>query len=141
MAEDLRVIIKLARHEVDERRRALAALFEQEQAVVDRQQALARELQTEQDVAAQDATGVGYLYGAYHLRYVQRRDSLAAALAEVRAAIDGARDLLAESFRQLKTYEVAQAQRERREREEAEHKERIFLDEVGQIAHQRHQTE
>jgi flagellar biosynthesis chaperone FliJ len=51
--------------------------------------------------------------------------------------VELARDELAEAFRQHKTYEITQANRDRRAQEEADRQEQIVLDDVGQEIHRR----
>jgi flagellar export protein FliJ len=130
-AKGLKTLIRLARWEVDERRRALSALQAREDEIVAMLEAMSKQLPEEQSVAAGDATGAGFLYGAFANAWVERRDQVISMLVQIRAQVEQARDALAEAFRQQKTYELTQAARERREREEADRKEQAVLDETG----------
>lgn len=136
-AKGLKTLIRLSKFEVDEKRRVLTALQNQEERILHDIAASEMRLRQEQELAAADATGVGFLYGAYHRAWMERRQAMLGALQAVRQQIEAARDDLAEAFRTQKTYEVTQANRERREREEANHKEQLFLDEVGMTQHRR----
>lgn len=133
----LKTLIRLSKFKVDEKRRELTALQNREEKILADLAADEQRLRHEQQVAAQDAAGVGYLYGAYHQAWMARRDAFHAALAKVRQEIEGIRDELAELFREQKTYELTQANREKREREEQDRKEQLFLDEIGQNLHMR----
>lgn len=140
-AKGLKTLIRLAKFDVDEKRRLLTALQNQEDQILqDIAQSEVR-LRQEQELAARDATGIGFIYGAYHRAWMAERQTLFARLATMRTQIEIARDALAEAFRTQKTYEVTQANRERREREEADRKEQVFLDEIAQTQHRRRETE
>jgi flagellar FliJ protein len=133
----LKTLIRLSKFNVDEKRRVLTALQAREDQILDDIERSKQQLKDEQRVAAQDSTGVGFIYGAYHRAWMGVRDDQDRALAAVRQQIEGARDELAEAYREQKTYEISQAAREKREQEEADRKEQIFLDEVGATIHRR----
>jgi flagellar FliJ protein len=130
-AKGIKTLIRLSKFNVDEKRRVLTSLQTAEDQILADIDHAEHRLVEEQKIAAADATGVGYLYGAYHRAWRDHRNQQDRALMNVRAQIEAARDDLAEAYRQLKTYEVTQANREKQEREEANRKEQIFLDEVG----------
>ncbi len=136
-AKGLKTLIRLSKFNVDEKRRTLTALQTREDAIIEEIRQGEEQLKREQELAAADATGVGFAYGAFHKAWMVRRDMMRQALAAVRQQIEVARDELAEAFREQKTYEVTQANREKREREEADRKEQIFLDEIGLNMHRR----
>ena len=136
-AKGLKTLIRLSKFNVDEKRRLLTALQAREDQILEEIERSKQQLKDEQRIAAEDSTGVGFLYGAYHRAWMGKRDEQDRALAAVRHQIEGARDELAEAYRQQKTYEVTQAAREKREQEEADRKEQIFLDEVGATTHRR----
>lgn len=136
-AKGLKTLIRLSKFNVDEKRRVLTQLQAREEHVIEEIRKGEEQLKHEQQLAAEDSTGVGFAYGAYHQAWMKKRDLMHQALAAVRAEIEKAREELAEAFRELKTYEVTQANREKREREEADRKEQIFLDEVGLTMHRR----
>jgi flagellar FliJ protein len=130
-AKGLKTLVRLSKFNVDEKRRVLTALQAEEDRIIATIDQAEHRLKEEQKIAAADSTGVGFLYGAYHRAWRQQRNQQDLALMTVRAQIEGAREELAEAYRELKTYEITQATREKREREEADRKEQIFLDEVG----------
>ncbi len=140
-AKGLKTLIRLSKFNVDERRRVLVALQNAEDQVLAEIDSHDHRLKEEQRLAAQDATGVGYLYGSYHRAWMDRRENLLRSLAALRQQIEAARDALAEAYREQKTYEITQKERERREAEERDRKEQAFLDELGQQMHQRKKDE
>jgi flagellar FliJ protein len=137
-AKGLKTLIRLSKFTVDEKRRTLTALQEREEQILAEIEAAERQLQHEQQVARDDPAA-GMYFGRFLTAWKERRAALEQALAAVRRQVEQARDELSEAFRELKTYEVTQANRERREREELDRKEQIFLDEIGQNTHLRRQ--
>lgn len=132
MGKDLHTVIRLAKYEVDEKRRALGEILEREHQIEQAQAHVERQRDHEEATARADPAGVGMAWGGYVRRYMDERDNLAAMLASVREAIEAAREELADSYRRLKTYEQAQAARDRRAREEQDRKDQAALDEMAQ---------
>ncbi|MCR6629795.1 MAG: hypothetical protein NVV74_06935 [Magnetospirillum sp.] len=117
-AKGLKTLIRLSKFNVDEKRRTLTALQAREDQILADIRQAEQQLLYEQQVAAADATGAGLGYAAFHKAWMARQHAMHQALALVREQIEQARDELAEAFREQKTYEVTQANREKREREE-----------------------
>lgn len=136
-AKGLKTLIRLSKFTVDERRRVLTALQDAEDQVIAEIAKAERQLKDEQRLASEDSTGIGYLYGAYQGAWMNRRENLERSLHALREQIEAARDALTEAFRELKTYEITQKERDRQEREEQDRKEQAALDEMGQQMHQR----
>lgn len=137
----LPTLIRLAKFDVDEKRRVLTTLQTREDSVVAAMAAAQEELARERQVAAADPEGAGLLFGAYAAAWLTRRANMERSLAVLRKEIEKARDELAEAFRQQKTYEITQANRERRAREEADRKEQAALDEIGLNLYRRREKE
>lgn len=135
----LKTLIRLAKWDVDDKQRVLVALQGREDEILAAIRHAEERLVAEQQVASQDAMGVGYVYAAFANAWLARREQLMQALDHVRMEIAKARDDLSEAFNRLKTYEITQRERERREREELEKKEQAFLDETGLNIHRRRQ--
>jgi flagellar export protein FliJ len=136
-AKGLKTLIRLSKFNVDEKRRVLTALQTREDEVLAEIRRAEEQLVREQEMARENPATVGFAFPAFFRAWQRNREGLEQALAVVREQIEVARDELAEAFREQKTYEVTQANRERREREEADRKEQIFLDEVGLTMHRR----
>ncbi|MGE4278439.1 MAG: flagellar FliJ family protein [Magnetospirillum sp.] len=139
-AKGLKTLIRLSKFDVDEKRRVLTALQNQEEQILHDILQSEVQLRKEQELASSDAIGVGFIYGAYHRAWMDQRQMLFNRLATIRQQIELARDELAEAFRTQKTYEVTQANRERREQQELDRKEQAFLDEVAQTQHRRREN-
>jgi flagellar export protein FliJ len=141
MAKGLKTLIRLAKWAVDEKRKVLTALQAREEEMIAALDQHERQLAEEQRIAAADATGVGFVYGAYASAWLNRKAEMEMRLLNLRHQIEAARDDLAEAFRQQKTYEITQANREKRERAEAERKEQVRLDEIGLNVFRRREKE
>ena len=135
---DLRPLIRYHKWRLDEKQRALAELRNHEDQIVAEGERLEEAIKAEQHTAAGNFE-VSFGYGNFARAAIGRRERIAQALAGVRARIATAADELAEAFREVKTYELAQEERDKREAEERRHKENIVLDETAQIGHRRRQ--
>lgn len=135
-AKGLKTLIRLSKFNVDEKRRTLTALQTREDQVIAEIRAAEEQLVREQHAASENQA-FAFAFPAFYRAWAQQRQALEQALMAVRQQIEVARDELAEAFREQKTYEVTQANREKREREEADRKEQIFLDEIGLNMHRR----
>lgn len=140
-AKGLKTLIRLSKFNVDEKRRTLTALQNREDQVLAEIRSAEMRLAYEQKMAQDNPSTVGFAFPNFYRAWTQKRMALEQALMAVRQQIETARDELAEAFREQKTYEVTQANREKREREEADRKEQIFLDEVGLTMHRRKEQE
>jgi flagellar FliJ protein len=140
-AKGLKTLIRLSKWNVDEKQRVLVALQGREDQILAAIHEAEQSLIREQQVASQDAAGVGFAYAAFANAWLARREQLMQMLEQVRQEINRARDELAEAFNQLKTYEITQKERERRAQAEMDKKEQAFLDEIGLNIHRRKDKE
>jgi len=133
----LATLIRLSKWTVDDKRRILTALQAREDEILADIAAAEAQLIAEQRAAAEDAIGVGFVYGAYARFWLDRRAQFESMLAQIRAEIVRAEDELSEAFNQLKTFEITERERARRATEERDRKEQAFLDEIGLNIHRR----
>ncbi|TNE66675.1 MAG: hypothetical protein EP335_03010 [Alphaproteobacteria bacterium] len=139
MASRLDNIIRLRKWELDEQRRILAELQAQEDAIIDRIDML------EAEVAEQARHGGGlevsavtlgaYLEGARR-RHAQFEDALRKKSEEVGEQ----QDKVAETFRELKTFEIARDQETKRKQTKEAKEEQAAFDELGIQAHAREEA-
>ncbi len=141
MAKGIKTLVRLSKWNVDEKQRLLVALQGREDEILDWIRQSEVQLKEEQRIAAEDATGFGFGYGAFASAWLGRRQQLFAMLELVRAEIMRAREELAVAFNELKTYEITQRERERRIQSEIDKKEQSFLDEIGLNIHRRREHE
>jgi flagellar FliJ protein len=132
----LAALIRLHRWRLDEKRRELAELERLEDRLLESVRQLDREVAAEQAFAQQANMG-GLSYGGFAAGIIVRRERLAASMAEIRQQMDVKTEEISEVFRELKRYEIARDQREKREQIEADRRAQAALDEVSLIQHQR----
>lgn len=137
---DLSSLIRLRRWQLDEKRRALTEL----QGFADRLSAergrLDMEVATEAAIAAETFEGQR-AYPAYARAAMQRRDQIEKSLHDVEQRIAAATDELRQAFREVKTLELAQADRKRRAKEAVQKKESAMLDEIAVEGFRRRSSE
>ena len=95
---------------------------------------LGEELIHEQKVASASHEG-SYAYGAYGRVVIQRRENLETAIIETGQQVERAREELAETFAELKKFELTKAARDRAEDVEMNRREQTHLDELGINSH------
>ncbi len=129
-------LIRLSRWRLDEKRRALAEL-EALAAHLHRQRTdLQEDLRREQGFA--DAQGAPQpSLGAFIQATLSRQAHLTQSIAEVEQRMTIARDEIADAFREVKRYELVEADRRARAGAEAKRRETEALDEVGAVRFQR----
>ncbi len=130
MAKGLRTLIRVHEWEVDEKRRFLARLLSHVNALERQGRDLETEIKHEQGVAAASRE-VGFAYGAYAEAAINRRRDIAGNIVRTEVEIVAAQDVLTEAYRELKTYEIAQEDRQLEETLEFDRKEQAELDEIG----------
>jgi flagellar FliJ protein len=138
MAKSLKSLIRLHRWTVDERRRELGAFLAREEQLRGERRRIDDELASEKKIATEDVMAA-FGFAGYIRGYMERREMLDRAIAAAMREIEAAQERLAEAYRQLKTFEITQANREKRELAERNRAEQIVLDEVGATLHRRRQ--
>jgi flagellar export protein FliJ len=129
-------LIRLNKWSLDEARRKVADLETLRASFQDEVAQLEAELGREQEAARGSLDSLATLQGYYqHVR--ERRGRLARSVAEVAAALEVAREEAAEAFRELKKYETALENHQKRERAQIDKRQQNELDEVGLGMHRR----
>ncbi len=132
----LAALVRLHRWRLDEKRRELADLARLEDQFLADARRLEDEVAAEQEVAKSSELG-SFSYGGFAVGVIERRKRIAASIAEVRRQIDDKTAEVADAFRELKRYEITQAERLKRQRADAERRAQAALDEVSLLQHQR----
>jgi len=127
---DLSVLIRLHKHELDEKRRALTELYDELAVLEQKRQRLEAEFDREK-AAASAADDIHYTFPRYAETVQKRREELDQAAAILDIKVEKAKDALMESFSELKKYEMTQEERERLEREEQLLKENEAFDNIA----------
>lgn len=124
-------LIELSENQLDEKRKRLAALEERLAEARAVRQALDDEQAREQQVASQETGLVGFAYGAYAGRLVQRREEADRAIAKAEQSVEEQREIVRDAFAELKRYEMAHQARLEKARKEREAKDQMEIDEIA----------
>lgn len=134
--KDLAPLIRLHQRRVDERRKMLAELRVREDEFIQMLADLAASFLEEQKVAGASVMA-SFTYPAFARRTKTQRESLEASLHHLRQEIARAEEALAEAFRELKTFELAQEARDTAAREVRKRLETQRFDEIAAVRHDR----
>ncbi len=121
---------------LNEKRQKLAGLEELADKMHQDLEQLAADLNSEQRAAAGSMEGT-IAFPAFVAAALERRKKLRESIADLGLAIDAARGEVREAFQEVKKYELARDNHERREREKIARREQRELDELGANMHQR----
>ncbi|MEP4379426.1 MAG: flagellar FliJ family protein [Alphaproteobacteria bacterium] len=128
--KSLPTLIRLRKHTLDEARRELTELQRAVDAINQARASLDRELATE-SATARDDIEASYRYGEYLVTVRERRSMFDQQESELAQRITLAEAGVREAFRDLKQFEIADAQRIESERAAETRKEQLSLDEVA----------
>jgi flagellar export protein FliJ len=132
----LESLIRLHRWHLDERRRELAELDALGEKLRQEQARLTAEEGAEQAAAA-SSREAAMTYGGYAKKLIERRARLKESLSSVQEQIAQAREALAETYREVKRYEIASANRAMQQRKREARQQQRVLDELGIETHRR----
>lgn len=125
-------LIKLRRHNVDEKQKVLADLYRQIETLENSKNTLLERLRTEREVLDQSGTLEMYAYFGRFSQNIQRmieRLNLEKQKLEMRITV--AQDDVREAFANMKRIEIVQKERERVEKKEQSDKEDREMDDIG----------
>lgn len=131
MAKDLHNLIQIHEWDVDEKRRKLGELLRLLDNLEAQARALEEELVREQKAAKEKPEEAGFLYGDYAENVIDRRERIQASINQMEVAIEEAREELRLAYVDLKKYEVAQENRDRRAALEQGRRDQAETDAVG----------
>lgn len=129
MKSSLQTLTRIKKFDIDEQRKILAGYQEVEDKLLNALNILNEEFLREKEFSAQNP-GLGD-FGAYVKRYMQSREQLENALADMRQKIEAVRDIIADMFKEQKTFEIVDDNRKKRREKEENNKEQKMLDEIG----------
>lgn len=136
MSKSLKPLIRFRKFELDQRRRELRALEDLAAQIDASIIALDQEVANERRLAANDLL-LARFWPTYADWARGRREELVQNRLQIGEQILKAEDAVTDAYRELKKFEVAEANRLARERAEMERKAQIRLDEIAQVAHLR----
>lgn len=126
----LPLLIKLARAEMDKRRKALAELEERRRKLEELDGRIKAEFEREAEIVA-ELPEAAPDFGSYAARIKKRREEIAAAVKALADQEEKAREKIAEIFGETKRYEIAEENARLREAQEEKRLEQAELDEIG----------
>ncbi len=129
MKSALKTLTRIQKFQIDEQRKILSELQEKQDILQAQLEQLNRDFEQEKEFARNNA-GVGD-FGAYVKRYMQQRENLEMQVAVLEKKIEHERDVMADMFKEQKTYEIVDDQRTKRVAKEEEQKMQKVLDEIG----------
>lgn len=127
---DLSVLIRLHKHELDEKRRALAELHGAMAELERRRRDLERTFEAEKE-AIKVSGDVHFSFAQYAETVRQQQLDLTEEEQALERHIEKAKDSLMDTFSELKKYEMTQEERERLEAEEILIRENRAMDAIG----------
>ncbi len=133
----LDALIRHRKWELDLKRRELAALEEERDAIIAQMDGLLAEYQSEAGKTQGDVSIV--TMGAYTSGVKVRREAMEEQLEAKDAEIAEQREILTEAFQELKTFEIAHEKRLAEEAKEEAKKEQNALDEQGMQSYARNE--
>ena len=129
MTSALKTLTRIQKFQIDEQRKILSELLEKQDILQAQLEQLNRDFEQEKEFARNNA-GVGD-FGAYVKRYMQQRENLEMQIAVLEKKIEHERDVMADMFKEQKTYEIVDDRRTKRAAKEEEQKMQKVLDEIG----------
>lgn len=129
---NLKSLIKLRRHNVDEKQKLLAGLYREVEEIERGKNMLIERLRTEREVLDKAGTLEMYAYfGRFSQNIQHMLERLNAEKKKIEMRIVIAQDDVREAFANMKRIEIVQREREKEERKEQDDKETREMDDIG----------
>lgn len=126
----IHTLIKLHQRQLDEQRRQLVQLEEQRQQLIDLAVRLQNQLMDERQLAVENPLMAAYM-GDFEKRIAKRQLDIAQEVVKLDAQMQQLSAAIAESFGELKKYEITRDNEKAREQAKADRREQSMLDEVA----------
>ena len=126
---DLGALIRLHKHDLDEKRRVLGEFYAEMAALERDRRNMEREFEKEKE-AVKQMEDVSFTFAGYADTIRQKREAFDKEAA-LEKKIERAKEDLMETFSELKKYEMTQEERDRLEQEERRFKEAQAMDAIG----------
>ena len=125
-------LIKLRRHNVDEKQKVLAELYRQVEMIEQNKQILIDRLREEREVLDKTQTLEMYAYfGRFSQNIHRSLERMNEEKRKLETRIQIAQDDVREAFANMKRIEIVQSEREKAERKEQDDKDTREMDEIG----------
>jgi len=130
----LQTLVRLAKFNVDDKRRVLAEVMAQVDAVQHRIETLEQSVEHERQIAF-ETPELGPVFGQFASKAKGERMAMEQQLVALQPYVEQARDQLAEAFEEQKKYEITKDRRDEDQRLDLDKKDQVVLDEVGLQLH------
>ncbi|TWB16639.1 flagellar export protein FliJ [Nitrospirillum amazonense] len=138
--KSLKALIRLHKNQVDDKRRHLTQLRDQEDRLTLQRQQFEAQVEMERQLSG-TSVDMAMAFASYLPQIKLRRNAMEIARQQLMIAIRRAEEDLAQAFQELKRFELAEEERIRKEKAELARKEAMMLDEVAAQRHLRQQEE
>lgn len=136
MKSSLQTLTRIQKFQIDEQRKLLAEQQTREEQLLTDIKDLNRRFEEEKEFSRTHA-GVGD-FGLYVKRYLRLKEDLESRLDAVRRRMAEIRDIIADLFKEQKTYEIVDENRRRAAEKENNDKDQKMLDEIGTNTYIKH---
>lgn len=136
MKNSLPTLGRIQKFKIDEQRKKLTEQLDLEEKIIEGIKMLDEKYRQEKVFASQNPLAGDF--GLYTKRYLELREKEQERLRNVRRRIEEIRNIIAEMFKEQKTYEIVDERRRTAARREADGKEQKMLDEIGTNAYIKH---
>lgn len=136
MKSSLQTLTRIQKFQIDEQRKFLAEQQTREEQILKDLKDLNRSFEEEKEFSRTHA-GVGD-FGLYVKRYLRLKEELECRLDTVRRRMAEIRDVIADLFKEQKTYEIVDENRRRAADKENNDKDQKMLDEIGTNTYIKH---
>lgn len=137
MNKSLKTLARIKKFDIDEQRKLLVEQQEAEERTVTDLKQLNSKYEEEKKLAQENPLLCGD-FGLYTKRYLKLRAALEIKLNNIRRRIEEIRDIIADMFKEQKTYEIVDDNRSRQAQKELAEKEQKLLDEIGTNTYIKH---
>lgn len=139
MANSLKVLQRIKKMELDDQRRVLMNKLEAQEVCKKNLKSLNEDYEKEKNFA--QANPLVGDFGIYTKIYLEKKKSIEQQIAELEEEIAQIRDIMADMFKEQKTYSIIDDIRQKAKQKEENATEQKLLDEVGTNAYiKKHQT-
>jgi len=131
MAGDLSVLIRLHKHELDEKQKELKELYDRLERLEEKQQKLLDDIAREKRAVEESDDNVHFTYADFRRKAEQEQNALASDMKKLEEKIFITRDEMLEIFGEMKRYDLAQELRLKMESDERRLRDTKSLDEIA----------
>jgi len=133
MTKSLQILSRIQKFKIDEQRKILVEFQNKEEQLQIRLNNLISEYENEKKISTE--IGIQADFGTYTKRYLKTKEELENQLLAIRNKIEEIRDIIADMFKEQKTFEIINQHRQEQELKELADKEQKNLDEIGTNAY------